>query len=1575
MVYRSPEYKKFRQTKLPRTPFDQFQKAAEAARLRREARIIQGLPDTRPEPTPTIKGQPIVERDPASEGTFKRWGKAALEGLITGQEYGGGILRAGIQAIQPGIQEREYKLMEEARRIRQDTGASPFSPVPYWKAARNVSVADEGFEITTPFEDVGFDFQGHRVRLLPHKITGRGTAEFLGDPLIPLTFLPFVGVPIRAIEMGAIGAIKGAVGASAGAIAKAAATGSAREILKATVRAAPKVAFETVEETVKGVTRSADIERRILKRAWTGRAKPSGKVTELLDEPTPTHVEWNASTGSMYGPSEPFEAAIEKQLDNFTSTLVKPFERFRKSLPGKFILGSETKSFRQVFGNTKLGRVFIERVHGMRGLVPLTGNRVVNRVAKAIHWSNLSDGRNLQGTGAQARVFEALEKGIRMIGGKARAGKALFDFDENDYINGIYRNRNGELIPNDPRILKRLGKRWAGRNHAVSIMENVNYDSVTKTIRSGVKTVERRAKKGEKTPLEYIKTTVDADGNVRIDFNVSKNGRIVKGKDRGYHVILSREQADFIQDTIRYLNDAGKFGYNKEISLIAKDNALVKKYKLANPDGTINEDKVMDLIGWDPKNRRGESILKEKFKNKSEYYRRLTPGRGVARGANYVHRALKNVMDANEAMNDGIARLTHTATAKKIPKGKKLSVDFAQDELTDDILGSIKNRGTSAGRFSEIVESYSKSIIKKRSRDDLISSLDLIIRQASRKKFKGTFDKTLEEMLEEAIEKKPSAFYKDVKKHLTGGVTLTEATAKALTDIDKTAGKLMQRQFGMTEGGPKAVSVVLKWLADEVFAPLRLFKAGNDFGFLGINILPLAFLNPLKYAQVMGKVMKDFGVDVLSASTKLVGGRGEKGHINYLKLMLQNAGKIQEMSEAGIHLSSFGADLYDAMIRPGSAIGIAGKIPLIGNRLERVVAGYYSPFERAFYRSVDMSRMTLYDSYRPLWQSIDNEAERLAVRRQFADSINYSTGGYSVVEAGLTVNQRALESSWVFFSPRYTRASMGLISMAFDNTIQGAEARRALTNMLTVGTMMYLHTTTFLGVEPVLDPSDPDYMTIPIGEDRVGPAGFHRQFMSFMARVMEDLIDNAGQALTFRSDRPGVTISEKLFNFPIIRFLRGRTNLGTGYAIDLAVGSDYLGHEIEGWQDKAKHAARLPIPFWAEHLLFTDPYRAGTGAIATEFFVGARTYSKNIYARRSELRDELAMRNYGENPDVAGWDSLTKAQKKVLEGENPELAQFKEDIRTQRGDRAGGFDRTMEKYNEKNDEIDDEYHDAIERYLVTALDSRNDFGLPDLRKANGVAQQEKRRKKKELRKGDEFAPLLEYWEGLRSTVDKDGNPKPAKFVVQYPDVLMDIWYDMRNEFTRDDGSYDWAAKDAAEQEFFRTYPGMEGYVRELNRTYSEYDQDTPGPLKEYYYYDDRYNDMYFNKTTDAVFNNFPSLQPYMEQYNNVFRYLGKEQRDGITQGRGLVTVIVDGEPRQFNASKFKRIVNRVNEYQRELRKLDPVLDRFIFKWGVEGSHTVYHLENKPPFEADPPGDSRFRLHNYDIETDLFPKPY
>ena len=86
--------------------------------------------------------------------------------------------------------------------------------------------------------------------------------------------------------------------------------------------------------------------------------------------------------------------------------------------------------------------------------------------------------------------------------------------------------------------------------------------------------------------------------------------------------------------------------------------------------------------------------------------------------------------------------------------------------------------------------------------------------------------------------------------------------------------------------------------------------------------------------------------------------------------------------------------------------------------------------------------------------------------------------------------------------------------------------------------------------------------------------------------------------------------------------------------------------------------------------------------------------------------------------------------------------------------------------------------------------------------------------------------------------------------------------------------------------------------------------------------------------------------------------------------------VKEGDPaviREFNVLAMKDISNRINKYQKAMRQQNVELDKGVYRYGIEGSRTVYHPENKAKLDSErrlagPFGiekQSSFKLLNYE----------
>ena len=128
-----------------------------------------------------------------------------------------------------------------------------------------------------------------------------------------------------------------------------------------------------------------------------------------------------------------------------------------------------------------------------------------------------------------------------------------------------------------------------------------------------------------------------------------------------------------------------------------------------------------------------------------------------------------------------------------------------------------------------------------------------------------------------------------------------------------------------------------------------------------------------------------------------------------------------------------------------------------------------------------------------------------------------------------------------------------------------------------------------------------NFMTITVGDDKIGVGGFWTQFAKVTSRLLETAWD-ADARESFLGD-------DTVRTNPLIRWVRSRSAPFPGLGWDMAAGEDFLGRQIEGPLDWAEHLRNQTTPIWLEAAVLSEPYKSGWPGIAGE--VGGIMYLWN----------------------------------------------------------------------------------------------------------------------------------------------------------------------------------------------------------------------------------------------------------------------------------------------------------------------------------------------------------------------------
>jgi hypothetical protein len=299
----------------------------------------------------------------------------------------------------------------------------------------------------------------------------------------------------------------------------------------------------------------------------------------------------------------------------------------------------------------------------------------------------------------------------------------------------------------------------------------------------------------------------------------------------------------------------------------------------------------------------------------------------------------------------------------------------------------------------------------------------------------------------------------------------------------------------------------------------------------------------------------------------------------------------------------------------------------------------FDRFENSWSTFIDSVKL---DTFEALTANFDNIADanvKAEKYRQIADFINKGTGTLSSEAAGVSRLQRQVETAFMFFSPRMTRSIIALLSDATTRGgLQGQLAREGA-----LGAWVSLQAYTWgvgqlLGQDVNLDPSEPHYLQLKIGNSWVGPSG---QIISVPRALYRAAAGPDDAAALYNDLNQNGDYTDSTW----FRFIRERA-LGAPTGSILAnfiTNEDYYGQPYENRLDFVTAQSRNLLPFWLQDVVAADPYSTDAFATAASF-AGLRTRALTSYERRRLLLDSTAQEKYG----VGSVKDLTPIQRKEL---------------------------------------------------------------------------------------------------------------------------------------------------------------------------------------------------------------------------------------------------------------------------------------------------------------------------------------
>ena len=683
---------------------------------------------------------------------------------------------------------------------------------------------------------------------------------------------------------------------------------------------------------------------------------------------------------------------------------------------------------------------------------------------------------------------------------------------------------------------------------------------------------------------------------------------------------------------------------------------------------------------------------------------------------------------------------------------------------------------------------------------------------------------------------------------------------------------------------------------------LRSLRTGFDFGFWLIQGIPSLGLpaarfaaGDLKQGQQMsaawGKSVRN-GFDAFFRPDRVV------------KTLMENADISSEAVANGLQLSRSSTDVFNVL---SSTTRLGGPIGTGTDKYKKILRR----FEGAFITPGDTIRLEYYKVLRPMAEaSGDPDAFR-----QLANVLNNMTGALNPNMTGISKTQQSIERGFLFFSPRYTRASLALLGSVFRGDLEGQVARQSLAGMAGLGMATYVAYTKAMGEEAHLDPSDSRFMTIQIDDDRIGIGTFWTQFAKTTAKLLETAYDDDAQE-AFGGD-------DWLRENPLIRFVRGRSAPGAGVFWDAAVGEDYLGRPIEGPLEWTKHIGLQSTPIWFEGGVISNPYRLGATGLATEF-LGARTRPLGASERRRDLRDSIAVEAYDKK-----YKDLNGLQRdRIKAGTAPGMTEIEKDsldeldvvVMSERVEVGEEVDVATEKYFNRLDDINGTWMREIEAgmdFLNTNPDMDENIDLYTFRQRFLQSSNASRRTRMEDLNNPEgeFKVALDYFNNVRDEMGVE-NPEDVAYFEYIAEIIATNDFDLPMGF-------DFEERDKRIEDFIDTW-GTEiyGYVQERFQTGRE----IPDIVNEFWQTRKKF-EYYWKDAEEQTLASMPGSDDLRIMYKEYKRSTLNEKSE-----------LKESFPR------LKKFLAELSRVKSSLREQDQLLDAWLFRWGY--TDTLSHPQNE-----------------------------
>ena len=296
------------------------------------------------------------------------------------------------------------------------------------------------------------------------------------------------------------------------------------------------------------------------------------------------------------------------------------------------------------------------------------------------------------------------------------------------------------------------------------------------------------------------------------------------------------------------------------------------------------------------------------------------------------------------------------------------------------------------------------------------------------------------------------------------------------------------------------------------------------------------------------------------------------------------------------------------------------------------------------------------------------------VEGTLASHIAKMTGTVSMANLGLSPSRRKIISGLIMYAPRYRMACYGLMADVFRGGMKSELAITRLSKMMMAGTYYYALTAYKLNQDPQLNPFEPGFMSIKIGNTDIGLGSAYMSVLNLLTQIVSGAIPLDNDKYNGESWWD----SQSGFNWERgrdiastgLQHLRSQTSSLTGTGIDIATGHDYSGEplpeSIFSW-DAAKMVGDTIAPFWLSSVWEHPKSTYVEGSWITDIpagmvggGIGLRSMPSSSYSKAMDLADietQKLAEEFGWTEGDAPWEyhNLNKLQKNEIISRNPQI--------------------------------------------------------------------------------------------------------------------------------------------------------------------------------------------------------------------------------------------------------------------------------------------------------------------------------